>query len=284
MSRFETAFKAAIANNERRILISTLRASPDLTLGELHRATLGRLFSEITLGQLISGGGEAAPPARKATRRRALAVPRKAGGERAAKAPAMVAAPAGGGEAVGEGRKIGKRGGKAKTVNTHTSEGRAMYDEALFKALEQIPAPTVPRPIAKAGGTSCKPARGSRASSRRAGSPGPARLVARSTVLRKMSAWAVVEPAGSRPPPMVWSKWTSSADSGRGRAGGRRRPAGRGAGPPAISRRQPSHLRTRRRILLVYRSGFPRCVTHLLMCNEILWCARQPSRMCRHGV
>lgn len=160
MSRFETAFKAAIANNERRILISTLRASPDLTLGELHRlskGTLGRLFSEITLGQLISGGGEAAPPARKATEKAGpdRGVRRKAGGEPAAKAPAMVAAPAGEGEAVGEGRKIGKRGGKAKTVNTRTPEGRAMYDEALFKALEASGAPTGASPlIAKVGGTS----------------------------------------------------------------------------------------------------------------------------------
>ena len=159
MSRFENAFKAAIADNERRILISTLRASPDLTLGELHRlskGTLGHLFSEITLGQLISGG-EAAPPARKATAKAGpgRGVRRKAGGEPAAKAPVMVAAPAGEGEAVGEGRKIGKRGGKAKTVNTRTPEGRAVYDEALFKALEASGAPTgAGALIAKVGGTS----------------------------------------------------------------------------------------------------------------------------------
>ena len=60
MSKFETAFKAAIAENERRILISTLLASPDLTLGELHKlskGSLGRLFSEITISDLISGSG-----------------------------------------------------------------------------------------------------------------------------------------------------------------------------------------------------------------------------------
>ncbi|MBA3549374.1 MAG: hypothetical protein H0T76_23110, partial [Nannocystis sp.] len=77
MSKFETAFKAAIAENERRILISTLLASPDLTLGELHKlskGSLGRLFSEITISDLISGSGgvtssRAASPAPTAGRR-----------------------------------------------------------------------------------------------------------------------------------------------------------------------------------------------------------------------
>lgn len=127
MSKFETAFKAAIADNERRILITTLRSTPDLTLGELHklsRGSLGRLFSEITLGELINPGG-AAPALRKA------------------------------GDKATEGRKTRRGGGKAKAVNTRTPEGRAQYDEALYKALEAAGAPTgAGALIAKVGGTS----------------------------------------------------------------------------------------------------------------------------------
>lgn len=153
MSRFESAFKAAIADNERRILITTLRSSPDLTLGEIHKLSkgdLGRLFSEITLGQLIHGE-DAAPAGRKGK------AP-KGGGRRGARrkgGAAEASAPAGEGEAAAEGRKGKGRGGKAKAVNTRTPEGRAAYDEALFKALEASGAPTgAGALIAKVGGTS----------------------------------------------------------------------------------------------------------------------------------
>lgn len=157
MSKFETAFKAAIADNERRILITTLRSTPDLTLGELHKlskGSLGRLFSEITLGELINPGSTAPAPSKaggvKATGRR--------GGWRKADknvAPAAAAAPTGEGEAAAEGRKTRRGGGKAKAVNTRTPEGRAQYDEALYKALEAAGAPTgAGALIAKVGGTS----------------------------------------------------------------------------------------------------------------------------------
>lgn len=160
MSKFETAFKAAIADNERRILISTLRSSPELTLGELHKlskGTLGRLFSEITLGELIHAGSAAPAPARKAAA--AKGGGRRGGGRRKsadkAAAPAANAAPAADVEAAGEGRKSRKGGGKAKAVNTRTPEGRTAYDEALFKALEAAGAPTgAGALIGKVGGTS----------------------------------------------------------------------------------------------------------------------------------
>lgn len=158
MSRFETAFKAAIADNERRILITTLRSSPELTLGELHKLSkghLGRLFSEITLGQLIHGQ-EAAQMGREnraskgAGRRGGGDGQRRVGGEVKAAAPSAAE-----GEAPAEGRKSGKRGGKTKSVNTRTPEGRAAYDESLFKALEAAAAPTgAGALITKVGGTS----------------------------------------------------------------------------------------------------------------------------------
>lgn len=160
MSKFENAFKTAIADNERRILISTLRSSPELTLGELHKlskGTLGRLFAEITLGQLITGE-DGAPAGRKAAGKASAGKGagkggrgRKAGGE----AKGAASAPAGdaGGEA--EGRKPGKRGGKAKAVNTRTPEGRGAYDDALFNALSAAGSPTgAGALISKVGGTS----------------------------------------------------------------------------------------------------------------------------------
>lgn len=160
MSKFESAFKAAIADNERRILITTLRSTPELTLGELHKlskGTLGRLFSEITLGELINPGAAAAPAARKSAGGKPAARKggrRKGGAEKVAAAVAA-AAPAAEGDAAAEGRKPRKGGGKAKAVNTRTPEGRGAYDEALFKALEAAGAPTgAGALIAKVGGTS----------------------------------------------------------------------------------------------------------------------------------
>lgn len=158
MSKFETSFKAAIADNERRILITTLRSTPDLTLGELHKlskGSLGRLFSEITLGELINASS-AAPAPRNAGGVKATG-PR--GGRRKADknvAPsAAVAAPIGEGEATAVVRKTRSGGGKAKAVNTRTPEGRAQYDEWLYKALEAAGAPTgAGALIAKVGGTS----------------------------------------------------------------------------------------------------------------------------------
>ena len=136
MSKFETAFKAAIAENERLILISTLLAAPELTLGEIHKlskGSLGRLFGEITIADLVSGGaGGEARPAK-------------------ASAPAAEAAPAEG-KARGAARPAR---GKAKPVNTRTAEGRAAYDEALFQAVKEHGGPVgAGALIAKVGGTS----------------------------------------------------------------------------------------------------------------------------------
>jgi len=152
MSKFESTLKSAIAAHERRILISTLRSSPELTLGELHKLSkgnLGRLFSEITLGQLISGEDSAPAGGRNDVETGSVRGTRK-GNPAGSKAP--VTTSAGEAEAAPEGRK---RGGKAKTVNTRTPEGRSAYDEALFKALEAAGVPTgAGALIGKVGGTS----------------------------------------------------------------------------------------------------------------------------------
>ena len=196
MSKFETAFRAAIAENERRILISTLLATPDLTLGELHKlskGSLGRLFSEITISDLISGSGSSsgvsssggssrvASPAPTAGRRGPGKAARGAaatgatgatgaaaaastgaaanGGRRgvAAKAAARAAPAEAAAPALAKGRGgAGKaRAGKAKSVNTRTAEGRAEYDEALFQAVKENGGPVGAGVlIAKVGGTS----------------------------------------------------------------------------------------------------------------------------------
>jgi len=164
MSKFETAFKAAIAENERRILISTLLASPDLTLGELHKlskGSLGRLFSEITISDLISGGGGAvivgagaAATRRGGKARGAAAAPGRRGAAKAA-APAVPAEAAAPAEAKGRGGARPARGGKAKAVNTRTAEGRTEYDEALFQAVKEHGGPVgAGALISKVGGTS----------------------------------------------------------------------------------------------------------------------------------
>lgn len=169
MSKFETAFKAAIAENERRILISTLLASPDLTLGELHKlskGSLGRLFSEITISDLISGSGgavSASPSAGATPVRRGKGRPPGATAGAAGRrgAPAKAAAPAAPAEAAapadakGRGGASKVRGGKAKAVNTRTAEGRTEYDEALFQAVKEHGGPVgAGALIAKVGGTS----------------------------------------------------------------------------------------------------------------------------------
>ena len=169
MSKFESTFKAAIAENERRILIESLRASPELSLGEIHKLSkggLGRLFSEITIADLLGAGGArpaAAAGKRGGGRKRGEGSGSGsgsgsgggsgAGGRRGrAKAEAAGAeAPA----AEGKAGKGGRRGGKAKAVNTRTAEGRSAYDEALFQAVKESGGPAgAGALIARAGGSS----------------------------------------------------------------------------------------------------------------------------------
>ncbi len=161
MSKFETAFKAAIAENERRILIETLRSSPDLTIGEIHKLAKGglaRLFAEITIADLL--GGPSAP-ARAAT---PVAAPaRRVGGFAKTKRPSVPpvssglfdAPPAAQEPAQGKPVRRPVAAGKSKVVNTRTVEGRAAYDEALFQAVADIGGPAgAGAIIARAGGTS----------------------------------------------------------------------------------------------------------------------------------
>ena len=175
MSKFETTFKAAIAQNERRILIDSLRSSPELTIGEIHRlskGSLGRLFNEITISDLMGGqggqGGQAGQAGQSGGAARGgarggheAAVSESSGGAvkpRRGRPPKSetVAAESAAPQAGAEGKQ-GKqrRGGKAKAVNTRTAEGRGDYDEALFQAVKDSGGPAgAGSLIARAGGSS----------------------------------------------------------------------------------------------------------------------------------
>jgi hypothetical protein len=163
MSKFESTFKAAIAENERRILIDSLRASPDLSLGEIHKLSkggLGRLFSEITIADLLGAGGSrpAAAPAAKRGRKAAAPAAPSARGPGRGKAPKAAKAPkaeAAAEAAPAEGKGAKGRRGKAKAVNTRTAEGRSAYDESLFQAVKDAGGPAgAGALIGVAGGTS----------------------------------------------------------------------------------------------------------------------------------
>lgn len=167
MSKFESTFKAAIAENERRILIDSLRASPELSLGEIHKLSkggLGRLFSEITISDLL-GTGAARPAAAPAAKRGrpAKATKAKAAAPVVASPRAPVvskpAKPAKSEPAVepatADNKAAKGRRGKAKAVNTRTAEGRVIYDEALFQAVKDAAGPVgAGAIISVAGGTS----------------------------------------------------------------------------------------------------------------------------------
>lgn len=167
MSKFESTFKAAIAENERRILIESLRSSPELSLGEIHKLSkggLGRLFSEITIADLLGNGGGSRPAAsegKRGGRKGAAAATATSSGSGAGRGrgrgrPKAEAAPAAEAAAPAEGKGgKGRRGGKAKAVNTRTAEGRSAYDEALFQAVKDSGGPAgAGALIARAGGSS----------------------------------------------------------------------------------------------------------------------------------
>jgi hypothetical protein len=162
MSKLETAFQAAIADSERRILIQKLSSSPDLTLGEilsLSKGELGHLFTSISISALLSGdssGPARAPGVEKGS------VGRSAGGGEPAKAGRQIkrqspgpAVKAGRGATPAVERKGPTKGARrTQVINTRDIEGRVAYDEALFKAIESSGGPIgAATLIAKIGGT-----------------------------------------------------------------------------------------------------------------------------------
>ena len=132
-SKYESAFKSAIADSERKICIELLRQNPDMTLGDLQKLSKGSLasiFAEITLGELLSGeGARSKAPARPLPARPVAGKPR----------PAVPEA---------RGRTEGAE------VDVRTPAGRAAYEAALLAALGEFTEPTgVAVLMRKVGGT-----------------------------------------------------------------------------------------------------------------------------------
>ncbi|MBK8266292.1 MAG: hypothetical protein IPK80_33815 [Nannocystis sp.] len=122
-SKYEAAFKTAIAESERKICIDLLRQHPELTLGELYKLSsgaMGGVFAEITLAELVAGKVQSTPAPRAA-----VAAP-----SAPAAAPAVARKTAAAG---GRGRNEGRGG--SHEVNVRTPAGRAAYEQALLNAL-----------------------------------------------------------------------------------------------------------------------------------------------------
>ncbi|MCA9716746.1 MAG: hypothetical protein H6713_19815 [Myxococcales bacterium] len=126
MVKFEQAFKNAVTDAKREVLVAQIRSHPEMTISELGKLSvgeLGGLLKQITVGDLLEGASASKSPS---PRRSA-----KAGGG-GAKAPA----------------KSGK-------VNTRTQKGRDAYDQAILDILksksEPVSAPEIKNVV---GGTS----------------------------------------------------------------------------------------------------------------------------------
>lgn len=168
-SKYETAFKTAIAESERKICIDLLRQNPGLTLGELYKLAkgpMGAVLGEISIAELAAGEAKAKPvvrpmaaPAKPAKAAPAApAAPAKAAPAKAAPAPTKAAAPAPVKAAPtqapeGDAGDVRKRA-RGKDVNVRTPAGRAEYEMALLAALAEFTTPTgVSTLMGKVGGT-----------------------------------------------------------------------------------------------------------------------------------
>ena len=125
MVKFEQAFKNAVTDAKREVLVAQIRSHPEMTISELGKLSvgeLGALLKQITVGDILGGGG-----GRGGRRRKNVA-----GGVKAAP----------------------KVGGAGK-VNTRTQKGREAYDKAILEILkaktEPVSAPQIKNEV---GGTS----------------------------------------------------------------------------------------------------------------------------------
>ncbi|MCA9715138.1 MAG: hypothetical protein KC468_10700 [Myxococcales bacterium] len=120
MSKYETEIRSALDEQERQVCLDLLRASPELTLGDIHklsRGSIGRHFGSITVGELLGSSGSSGA---------------QASGAKLRVAPAPASA----------------------SVNTRTAAGRKAYDDALLDALKAEDKPvSASRLIARVGGS-----------------------------------------------------------------------------------------------------------------------------------
>ncbi|MBK8261506.1 MAG: hypothetical protein IPK80_09210 [Nannocystis sp.] len=159
MSRFETAFRNAIANAERDVLLEQIRQNPQMTLAELGKLTtgeLGKWLRGLTIGDLLSAGrlAVAAPIAAPVAAPTKPTKPAKPAAKPAAKTAAKTQPPKPTPEEEDDDDDDDDND-SAVSVDTRRPEGRAAYDQAVLSAIESagasIGAETLRRSV---GGTS----------------------------------------------------------------------------------------------------------------------------------
>lgn len=152
MSKYESSFRSAIVDSERRICIDLLRGSPEMTLSDLNklaRGSMSRLFAEITVSDLLGGEpqSDAAPRSGGSEGGRGKGRGRggdKTGGGRARSGEGGDKAPkAGKAERTERAEKPARADKPAKAekqaaveVNTRTPAGREAFDGAVFAIVE----------------------------------------------------------------------------------------------------------------------------------------------------
>jgi len=145
MSKFETTFRTAVLNAERDVLVDQIRANPQMNLSELGKLATGGLaglLGSITIGDLVGGGGAAAPA--------------RAGKGRGGRKPGPKAAAGKPGPKAGKPRKVKAAAAAAggAEVDTRTAEGRAAYDANVLAALKGATGPQAASDLTnKIGGT-----------------------------------------------------------------------------------------------------------------------------------
>ena len=148
MSKFESAFRDAVANAERDVLLAQIRSNPQMTLSELGRLTtgdLGKLVRTLTIGDLIeayAGGTPRASESRRTSKKRER-TSKKRGPASKKREPASKRTP------------TSKRtSSKPSAVQTRTPAGRERYDKAIFAALQGADKPLSSEELrAQVGGT-----------------------------------------------------------------------------------------------------------------------------------
>lgn len=140
MAKFEQAFRDAVANAERDVMIQQIRSNPGMTVSDLSKLAtgdLGNVLKSITIGDIA--GESSGTPGRKKIRRGPGKTKKVVAAAPEAPAPAADSA---------------STGGTPPTVDTRTAKGRHAYDNAMLRALrghgKAMSAPELARQV---GGT-----------------------------------------------------------------------------------------------------------------------------------
>ncbi|MCA9695112.1 MAG: hypothetical protein KC636_36370, partial [Myxococcales bacterium] len=139
----------------RDAIVQQLRATPEITIGELRKLSTGDLKSmldQVTIGDLL---GVIAPRRAQAQRSTATSSRSSKGARSKDVAATPAVAPAKPTDTPRSTTKQRGAGNKAKGVNTRTQDGRDTYDKAMLDALQRSNGKQVAAPelSAAVGGT-----------------------------------------------------------------------------------------------------------------------------------